>query len=54
VFDTARIGGGLVSFGVLSVASGIVMMALPGPKRQVQVSTLLGPSSLGLVTRFSY
>ncbi len=54
VFDTARIGGGLVTFGVLSVAGGMVMMALPGSKRQVQVSTLLGPSSLGLVTGFSF
>lgn len=54
LFDTAGIGGGLVTVGLLSLAGGIVTMALPGAKRQVQVTTLLGPSSLGLATGFSF
>jgi len=53
-FQTGRIGGVLTAVGLAAVAGGVVTIALPGPKRQVQVATSFGLDSLGLAASLTY
>ena len=54
VYDTGKIGGGLTALGLAAMAGGMVMVALPGAKQQVQVSTTLTPSLLGMTALVTY
>jgi len=54
IYATQGIGSLLLGIGAASVAGGIVAIVLPGPKRQVQVSSLLAPGLLGLSLRAAY
>ena len=48
IYDTKSVGRGLVVLGVAAVVGGVVTIALPGPKRQVQVAAALSPESFGM------
>lgn len=54
IYDTGKVGGGLTVFGLAAIAGGMVTVVLPGSKQQVQVSTALSPSMMGLAAFGTY